>query len=190
MTTARSLATLTLYVLLVGCSYPQKARVVHVANLGDPDATRIYNFMRSTDGRDEMRVDYLMDEAAIEVLDGTRACFDLTVRSRHAIDIHPSHWRVKVNGVEAEVVQRDAPEQSFWTVTGQRMETTYERTTPRGTTRVQRPVEYESTSGYAVRRALACAQLASRPTQLDLEVELPQENYQSDWGQRYSWRLL
>lgn len=190
MVTVRFLATLALYVLLVGCSYPQKTRVVHVTNLSDPEATRIYNFMRSKNGNEETRADWLMDEAVIEVLDDTRVCFDLTIRSRHAIDLHPSQWNVKVNGVPAHVVQRAEPEKEYWTVTYERMETTYERTTPRGTTRVQRPVEYEATSGYAVRRAQACAPLASRPSQLELEVELPQENYDPNWGQRYSWRLL
>jgi hypothetical protein len=187
---ARFLAVLALYLLMPACSYPKKARAVTAADLANPEATRIYNFMRSSDGHDEVRSDHLMDEATIAILDGRQACFDLTIRSEHAIDMHPSQWHVKVNGVEAQVAQVEDPEKEFWTNTVQRMETTYERTTPRGTTTVQRPVEYETTGGYAVRHARACAPLASRPDHVDLEVELPQENYRTDWGQRFSWRLL
>lgn len=187
---ARLFAVLALSVFATACSYPKKARAVSAADLANPEATRIYNFMRSSDGHDEQRSDWLMDEATIAVLDGRQACFELTIRSEHHVDLHPSQWHVKVNGVEASVVQEAEPDDHFWTTTVQSMETTYERTTPRGTTTVQRPVEYERTGGYAVRRARACAPLAARPDHLDLEVELPQENYMSDWGQRFSWRLL
>ena len=190
MPIARALATLALFHLVTACSYPKKAKTVRVADLGNPAATRIYNYMRDSGGIDETRVDHLMDEATIETLDATRACFDLTIRSTYSVDVHPSQWQVKVNGVTADVVQREDPDKELWSYTEQRMETTYERTTPRGTTTVQRPVEYEGTTGYVVRRALACAPLAARPSALDLEVELPQANYMSDWGQRYSWRLL
>ena len=173
----------------VACSYPKKARTVHVADVADPEATRIYNFMRDRGGIEETTHDWLLDEATIETLTARRACFDLTIRSRHSIDVHPSQWRVKVNGVDAEVVQREEPDKQFWTVNERTTETVYERTTPRGTTRVERPVEVERTTGYAVRQARACATLASRPSELELEVVLPQPGGMSNWGQRFAWRL-
>lgn len=189
MPTIRLLVTSTLVLGVAACSYPKRARTVRLAELSNPEATRIYNYMRSGDGHDEPRADHLIDEATIESLDGGRACFGLVIRTATAYDLHPSQWSVKVNGVAAEVVERARPETESWSYTERTLETVYERTTPRGTTTVQRPVEYERTAGYAVRRAQACAWLAAPPSKLALEVELPQPNYQSDWGERYEWQL-
>lgn len=186
----KTIAALALVVLgAAACSYPKKARTIRVADLANPEATRIYNFMRDTSGIEEPTHDYLIDEATIEALAPGNACFGLTIRSRYSVDLHPSQWHVTVNGVDAQVVERQPRDEESWTYTERTMETTYERTTPRGTTRVERPVETEVSTGYVVRYARACAALASVPSELELEVELPKGNAMSDWGGRFAWRL-
>jgi hypothetical protein len=174
---------------LFACSYPSKARTVRFADLGNPESTRIYNFMRDTGGHVETQKDWLMDEAAISTLAANEACVDLTVRSMSSIDLHPSQWNVKINGTAAAVTQSADPVTDSWTYSYQTMETTYERTTPRGTTTVEEPVTREGTAGSAERRARACAPV-SAPTKLVVEVELPQPNGMSDWGQKFEWKLI
>lgn len=171
------------------CSYPKKVRTVRLADVGNPDATRIYNFMRDSSGFQETTHDYLIDEATIETLAPGQACFGLTIRSTYAVDLHPSQWHVEVNGVTADVVQIKDRDEDSWTYTTTSMETTYERTTKHGTTRVERPVEVERTAGYVVRYARACAPLTARASSLEVEVELPQGQGMSDWGERFVWQL-
>jgi hypothetical protein len=171
------------------CSYPKKARTIQMADIGNADATRIYNFMRDSGGIQETTHDYLIDEATIETLAPGHACFGLTIRSTYAVDLHPSQWHVEVNGVTADVAQIQDRDEDSWTYTSTSMETTYERTTKHGTTRVERPVETERTAGYVVRYARACAALTARASSLEVEVELPQGQGMSDWGERFVWQL-
>ena len=171
------------------CSYPKKARTIQMADVGNPAATRIYNFMRDSGGIQETTHDYLIDEATIETLAPGHACFGLTIRSTYGVDLHPSQWHVDVNGVSADVVEMKPRDEDSWTYTQTSMETTYERTTKHGTTTVERPVETERTAGYVVRYARACAALTARASSLEVEVELPQGQGMSHWGERFAWQL-
>ncbi|HLU65634.1 MAG TPA: hypothetical protein VKZ63_05135, partial [Kofleriaceae bacterium] len=174
-----------------GCSHQKQTRTVRVADLGNPESSRIYNFMNATSGEVETRSDHLMDEAVIAELDSSKACFHLIVRSEHSIDVHPSQWEVKVNDVVAHVEQDGEADQKFWDTTYTRMETAFVRESPRGTTEVRRPVEYEGVGGYAVRRARLCAPLDKPAGTLTLEVVIPGAGPgDMDWGQVFEWRLM
>lgn len=174
---------------VAACSYHAKGRTISATAIGDPDATRIYNFMRSRDGHDETRDDDLMDEATIASLAPGQVCFDLTIRSRTLIDLHPSQWRIEVNGVPgtAEEIAPRSSEVYTSTITSQ--EVVLEKTTPRGTTTITAPVEREVTLGYATRHARACAPEDARSGKLRLRVELPQNGADPNWGQVYEWTL-
>jgi hypothetical protein len=172
------------------CAHPKKSRTVVWTPETTPEDTRIYHFMADSSRHYEPRSDHLMDEAMIASLSPDQACFDLVVRSRHSIDLHPSQWEVKVNGKLAHVEQRGEADRAFWTTTVRRQETVLTRTSPRGETTITRPVEYEEVGGYAVRRAHLCAPLTGIPGKLELEVRLPDPVFYDHWGQKYEWKLV
>ena len=102
-------------------SYQERSRSISLASIKDLEATRIYNFMgRRIYGqglRLESRNDFLMDEVAIASLDRAQVCFDAIVRSEHGPDLHPSQWRIRVNGQPAAAAERSPANNTFWTTT-------------------------------------------------------------------------
>jgi hypothetical protein len=190
LTSLLALALVAWLAVASACAFPSQKRQVVWTLETTPDDTRIYNFMGSSSKHMEPRSDYLMDEATIVSLRPERACFHLIVRSEHHVDLHPSQWRVKVNGKAAHVEQREEPDRTFWRTTVRDSETVYSRRTERSETVVTRPVEYERVGGYAVRHAHACAPLAGIPRELRLQIKLPDPIYRDHWGQTYVWELV
>lgn len=189
MPSLRALLPLTSSVVLAACSYQAKSRIVSVSQLGDPNATRIYNYMSTAAGQHETRVDHLLDEAVIASLQPGEACFDLIIRSTLLADLHPSQWNVALNG-NAGTVEEIAPKDiETWDTTFTSEEVVMRKTSPRGETTYSAPVERTGTGGYTVRRARACASVQQGTHKLRLGVELKHPFGDEDWGQVYEWNL-
>jgi hypothetical protein len=174
---------------LAACSYKSKSRVVSVSQIGDQQATRIFNFMSTSGGNEETRVDDLIDEAMIASLQQGQACFELTIRSTLAVDVHPSEWIVKLNGASGTVEEIAAKDTQTWEGSYTSEEVVMRKTSPRGETTISRPVEHTTHDGYTVRHARACAPLAAPASKLRLDVELKHAFGDEDWGQSYEWDL-
>jgi hypothetical protein len=178
---------------LAACSYQAKGRVVSWSQLGDPGATRIYNYMNTAGGQQETRVDSLLDEAVIVSLQSGAACFGLTIRSTLRADLHPSQWNVTVNGASSHVEQIAEREVDTWSTTYTTEEVVLRKQTTRGeTTRettITAPVERTGTDGVVVRHARVCAPVAQGAMKLRLAVELKHPFGDEDWGQIYEWQL-
>jgi hypothetical protein len=181
---------LLLIVVVSGCAYRSKSRTVSVAELGNPDATRIHNYMSTRDGTTETFMDSLLDEAVIATLGPAQACFDLTIRSTLAADVHPSQWEIEVNGQRGSAIEMAPKDVSTWTASVTSMEVVRERTTPRGTTTVTAPVEREETRGNAVRQARACGPSPGPTDTVKLRVVLPSGSSLPSWGGTFEWKLV
>ena len=192
MLAAAGMAKTLLFLLIIvvaGCAYRSKSRTVSVADLGNPDATRIHNYMSTRDGTAETFTDSLLDEAVIATLGPGQACFDLTIRSTLIADVHPSQWEIDVNGRRGFAVEVAPSDVSTWTASVSSMEVVRERTTPQGTTTITEPVEREVTRGHAVRQARACGPSPGPTDTVKLRVVLPSGSQLPDWGGTFEWKL-
>jgi hypothetical protein len=188
---AKTLLLIVLVAVIAGCSYRSKARTVSVAELGNPDATRIHNYMSTRGGENETFMDSLLDEAVIVTLDPQQACFDLTVRSTLTADVHPSQWEIEVNGRRGSAIELAEKDSSTWTSTVTSLEVVRERTTARGTTTVTAPVEREVTRGNVVRYARACGPSPGSTGTVKLRVVLPSGSSSlPNWGGTFEWNLV
>jgi hypothetical protein len=178
-----------IFLVVAGCSYRGKSRSIAVADLGNPEATRIFNYMTTRDGKHETTSDSLLDEAVIASYTQAQVCFDLTIRSELYVDLHPSQWEVELNGNRAEAFVTAERSSNVYTSTETSQEVVLEKTTRRGTTTITAPVEREVIRGQAVRQARVCAPTPSN-RKLELRIVLPSGSQSlPNWGQVFEWQI-
>jgi hypothetical protein len=107
MAIKRVVACAVLSCVAFGCGssvpFRTRAKAVRRSDIGNAEAMKIVNFMRTRGGVDEDHTDKHIDEAILAELDNSHACFDMTIQSDEDVDLHLFDWIVAVNGVPVNI---------------------------------------------------------------------------------------
>ena len=185
--------SLALLVLVGGCGYRERARVIHPSELGSATAV-ITNYLSAPrrwgspteDTPRGVSREAIVDEARLETVAPGEACVTVVERTHVDLDMPLSDWNLTlgghtVNPSDERVTVRD---HSF---RGERDVVVADAVTPSmlASLRVTQPTD----EVYRVfeRSARACGPVSGK--QVVLEVERPMDDHSGGWGEKFVWTL-